>query len=235
MTNDHAPLLEQDRGEFEQVLRQALASTPFQEALRRADGDVEVEQLHACAMQASGQINAAATAEYRTYLQLRAAARTDAPGEQIADVVHVKGGRWQLGAALAVLVPILGGIAAALFLLLGYGLRLTGATPDLADTLVTTGWIAAGVAALVMLMGIIVLLAKAAGNRSTQSRAPGSDAVVEQARDAWQRALLERGVLPFLDSRLRQEQAPDHAATAPHPTFSESANRTDIRSKPHIG
>ncbi|GAA1905577.1 hypothetical protein [Streptantibioticus ferralitis] len=198
-------LLREDRGDFGQVLQQALTSAEIQEALHDTADAVNIEQLRTGAFTASEYIAASAAAEYQDYVRERAAVHPQgARGERTSSGDRAQHGRGQLGAALAVLVPVLGGVAAAVFLLIGYGLRLAAAWPQFSGTLVATGWAAAGISAVVALSDAVGLLASAARNRPV----PTGDhsAEVDRARAIWQAALLERGIMPYLRRRLPQRQ-----------------------------
>ncbi|MCQ4041390.1 hypothetical protein ACFOSC_30045 [Streptantibioticus rubrisoli] len=199
--------MEEDRGEFDQVLREALEAPGIRRALRGAAQVVTAEQLRARAFGASALIAAAAHAEYQEYVRIREAARLldGGRGDRRSSADPALGGRGQLGAALAVLVPVLGGVAAAVFLLIGYGLRLFGAWPQFAGTLVATGWATAGIAAVVALSDAVGLLAAAARNGAEVSAERTPD--VERVRVAWRAALLERGMLPYLHGQLPQKRS----------------------------
>ncbi|HEY8983029.1 MAG TPA: hypothetical protein VIU15_26055, partial [Streptomyces sp.] len=83
----------------------------------------------------------------------------------------------------------------AVFLLLaGWLLRLADAADPLPDSLLTAGWILGTIAVLSTLLAVAALLHTALRNR----RCPASPAEVEQARLEWKRALLERGLVPYL-------------------------------------
>ncbi|MFD7716779.1 hypothetical protein [Streptomyces sp. NPDC059814] len=193
-----------DRIHFERVLDQALNSPSVREALSRADGAVNAEQLRTRALAASAEIAAAADAEYHGLLRIRG--RTDTSAGVSPSAGSSSGFRGGLMTALVVLTPSVVAVAAALFLLLGYGLRLSGAQPHLADGLVTAGWTAALVAAAAALAGIIAMIVAASRNRSTSYDAHSGDErpEVERERERWQRALLERGMVPFLHRGVRE-------------------------------
>ncbi len=199
-------LLQEDRGDFDQVLQQALDTPRIRAALGNCAAAVTTEQLRTRAWGVSAFIAAAAQAEYQEYARLREAAahgdraRPEGNGGAVAALV----GGGQLAAALAVLVPVLGAVAAAVFLLIGYGLRLSAAWPQFAGTLIATGWAAAGISAVVALSDAVGLLAAAARNGAE------TDAVhrpeVERAHIEWRSALLERGMLPYLLGQLPQKR-----------------------------
>ncbi|MDF3289694.1 hypothetical protein [Streptomyces silvisoli] len=199
-------LLQEDRGDFDQVLQQALEAPRIRGALADSGEAVTVEQLRTRAFGASAFIAAAAQAEYQEYVRVREAAvhPDGARAEREGSVAPDLGGGGQLGAALAVLVPVLGGIASAVFLLLGYGLRLSAAWPQFAGTLIATGWAAAGISAVVALSDAVGLLASAARNGAEADAAHSPE--VERARGKWRVALLERGMLPYLLGQLPQRR-----------------------------
>ncbi|WP_097937601.1 hypothetical protein, partial [Streptomyces sp. rh207] len=112
-------------------------------------------------------------------------------------------------AVLGVLTPVLAAVAAATFLLLGYGLRLAEALPALAGTLVGVGWFSLAVAAVTALVSVVALYRTAAkqsadGTASVPDRSPA----VEDAREAWLAALRDRGIRPFLLQQLTEASPP---------------------------
>ncbi|MEU1215534.1 hypothetical protein ACFYSH_30090 [Streptomyces sp. NPDC005791] len=201
----HAPdRLEAEHGaDFEQVVRRALDTPEIRAALRHRDAETDAERLRTQALIAAEAIAAEAAAEYRYYLGLRARAEESAAHRPArrrdADATTGSG----LLSAMAVLTPLLSATAAAVFLLLGYGLRLIGTQRQLAASLVGTGWIAAALAALAALASATALVVTAARHRYTPDDAPHPLAPsVAAAHQAWRQALLERGLLPFLRERL---------------------------------
>lgn len=132
--------------------------------------------------------------------------------------------------ALAVLAPALAGVSAAAFLLLGGLLKLFHSQRELGEALLTAGLTSATIAAATLAAGVACLLATAVRHRTSapdqyprSPRSPRSqrhpythpphigrrdDAAVATARDAWLRALLHRGILPFLRDRLKMSQKP---------------------------
>ncbi|WP_046494282.1 membrane protein [Streptomyces odonnellii] len=122
-------------------------------------------------------------------------------------------------AIITVLVPVLGGIAAMIFLLVGYLLKALSRPPAFADSLLAVGWFFGAITALGILAAAIGLLVTALRNRKTQLPAEESPSgelpdEVARAREAWRHALLERGVLPFLRDVLADPSA-DPAAPGP--------------------
>jgi hypothetical protein len=89
--------------------------------------------------------------------------------------------------------------------------------PGIASPLRTAGWFFAAVAAAAVLFGAIGLLLTALRDGSTAIHdAPDSlPPEVSKARDLWHQALLNRGLLPFLDEALAAEPAAPPSAPAP--------------------
>ncbi|MCC9710526.1 hypothetical protein E4N62_37985 [Streptomyces sp. MNU76] len=201
-----------DRADFEHTLHEALGAPDIREALQQPCAQVTAEQLHARALAAADTIAAEASTEYAALLRLRT---TPAParGGRPQQPAHATVGDGLL-AALAVLTPLLSAAAAAIFLLLGYGIQLAGAQQPLAIALIRTGWITGAIAVLAAAAAGTALVITAARHRAT-SRHPQPDAAaLTQAHAAWRRALLERGLLPFLRHQLHQ---PPAAAPQPRP------------------
>lgn len=109
--------------------------------------------------------------------------------------------------ALAVLTPVLATAATVVFLLLGHTLGLSASQRRLADTLLTAAHTTAVIAALTTAAGAIWLFTTAIRHRATPvDRAERHRDGIAAARDAWRLALLERGVLPYLRGRLRDNR-----------------------------
>ncbi|MBL1118305.1 hypothetical protein JK364_38940 [Streptomyces sp. 110] len=135
---------------------------------------------------------------------------------------------------LAVLTPALAGTSTAAFLLLGGLLGLLDSQRELADALLTAGLTSATIAALTLVVGVACLLVTAVRHRTPAldqrpcphghlrlHRHPPThpphlrrrdDAAVATARDAWLRALLHRGILPFLRDRLERSHSPSRTS-----------------------
>jgi hypothetical protein len=193
-------LLREDGADFERLVHQALNCTEIRQALRRTRGVVNAEQLRTLAMRASAEIAASATVEYAAYRRRRMAAAAAQPWP--SGSAPAGRGRTQLAAILAALVPPLAAVAAAVFLLLGYGLELTAEQPELARSLVVAGWTSALVSAVVALAGAIALVTAAARTPSGPGAPPLADPAVAHARAVWQATVWERGLLPFLRRQL---------------------------------
>lgn len=210
-----------DRADFELTLHEALGAPDVREALRQPSVQVTAEQLRTRALTAADTIVAEAATEYAALLRLRTAA---APARvvrtrQSAPATVGNG----LPAALAVLTPVLSAAAAAIFLLLGYGLQLAGAQQPLAITLIRAGWIAGAMAVLAAAAAGTGLVITAARHRATSRRPQPDAASVARAQAEWRQALLERGLLPFLRGQLHQPPTP---ARQPRPALPPAQRRT---------
>ncbi|MGW1296070.1 hypothetical protein [Streptomyces sp. NPDC002533] len=202
---------DEDRSDYASALDEVIASPEIQRLLERSG--VPGDRLRVRGLAAVARTAGAADAEYRRYAALRLRARgaqgerrgagpapLSGPGDQERPGAGVL-------AVLGVLTPVLAAVAAATFLLLGYGLRLADALPALADTLVGVGWLSlvvAGVTALVSVVALYRTAAKqsaadavAASHPSAAATAAASPALA-QAREAWLVALRDRGIRPFL-------------------------------------
>ncbi|WP_262702169.1 MULTISPECIES: hypothetical protein [Streptomyces] len=137
---------------------------------------------------------------------------------------------------LAVLTPALAGASTAAFLLLGGLLGLLDSQRELAEALLTAGLTSATIAAFTLVVGVACLLVTAVRHRTSapdqrpRPRPHGhlcphrhppthpphlgrrDDAAVATARDAWLRALLHRGILPFLRDRLERSHSPSRTS-----------------------
>ncbi|MFF3373983.1 hypothetical protein ACFYXF_13725 [Streptomyces sp. NPDC002680] len=187
----------EDRADFEGILHRALSATDIRTALR-ADSSVEVAmRLRAQALRDADEIVAAAGDEYRDYLAVRTAAgrgRESRPA-----------GPGALLPALAVLTPPIAATSAAVLLLLGYALRLAAVRGTAAGSFIAAGWVLALVAATSALAALTALLRTAIRHRGGPAHGHGFRRTarnVDDARERWQRALLEHGMLPYLRQQL---------------------------------
>ncbi|MBO8197434.1 hypothetical protein JW613_03765 [Streptomyces smyrnaeus] len=131
-----------------------------------------------------------------------------------------------LVAVVSVLAPVLAATAAVIFLLLGYALRLLSPEPAVAGPIRSAGWVFAAFAAAGILVAMAGLLFAALRNGASSIRAPGPGGrrgdpggsrlaeEVALARAAWREALLERGIVPFLQEALADPSGPERAPTA---------------------
>ncbi|MGW0756056.1 hypothetical protein ACWD1Y_06125 [Streptomyces sp. NPDC002814] len=241
-------LLSEDRPEYERILDEALRSAPHRPELTAVGQRLNPEQLRTMALNASALITAAAATEYQHYVKVREELRQPAPStpssvresgstEPAANTVGLAATMGEVAetagagavAVVAVLAPVLAGTAAAIFLLVGYILKMLDPVPKFAQTMLNTGWVFGAVTAIAILVAAVGLLITALRNRPSLDTGPygklGGE--VARAREAWREALLERGILPFL----REALAEPGAAAALHRTAPQA---TPSR-MPHLG
>ncbi|GAA2269540.1 membrane protein [Streptomyces ruber] len=241
-------LLSEDRQEYERILSEALRTAPNRPELAAVGQRLNPEQLRTMALNATALITAAAAAEYQHYVKVREELRhpaqsAPAPSRESAsgpaepdgtavgfaatmgEVTEAAGAG--AGAVVAVLAPVLAGTAAAIFLLVGYVLRLLDPGPGVAQTLLTTGWVFGAITAAAILVAAVGLLLTALRNGATSSDGRRElREEVERAGEAWREALLERGIMPFL----RDALADPGAAAVSRPVPSPAPGRM-----PHLG
>ncbi|WP_306303451.1 hypothetical protein [Streptomyces sp. TP-A0874] len=247
--NSTEHLLPEDRPEFERIL---------EEALEKAGRQPDVERLRAMALEASAAIASRASAEYRRYVRLREehtagaiagsgaaeAAEGSSPPQprSVADGTADAAGSGTgertgagLLAVVAVLAPPLAAAAATVFLLVGYLLRILSPGQALADSLILAGWVFTALTAAGIIVAIVALLTTALrGDRQPRKAGGGTvSAETEElalARAAWEQALLERGLLPFLEQARSPGGAGPELPPAPAQGGAEPHGRT-----PHLG
>ncbi|WEV26590.1 hypothetical protein OYE22_16350 [Streptomyces sp. 71268] len=250
-------LLTEDRPDFERVLDEALRATEQRNPGLNTTGQrLSTHQLRTMALNASTAISACAATEYDRYVQARKSLGTPlppprpegsegtppggtvSPGEPGGDGTDGSGAG--LVAVLAVLAPVLAGAAAAIFLIVGYVLRVFAPDASVGQPLVTAGWVFAACAAISALIagaGLLVTALRNGGGRRARTRA----AEVDRAREKWQRALLERGMVPFLSEAMANGEAPtgpEHGggAAGPAPSADHRPPRATAPSRtPHLG
>lgn len=227
--NSAPHLLNEDRAEFARILDEALRTAEYRpDDLTSGTGQqLSTEQLRAMALSATTAIAACATAEYQRYVQLRAEVRAPAhapsaagaDGEEPAGAADEGAGPATLDEAeatgagltamIAVLAPVLAGIAAVLFLLIGYVLSAISPDKSLARPLINVGWIFAALTAAgtLVAMGGLLLTALRNGSSAQAPRADDLGEALHLAHEAWRGALLERGLLPFLREALADPAA----------------------------
>ncbi|MFD7815041.1 hypothetical protein ACFV6E_19110 [Streptomyces sp. NPDC059785] len=217
-------LLSEDRQEYERILNEALRSAPHRPELAAVGKRLNPEQLRTMALNATAFITAAAAAEYQHYVKVREELRRPAPSTPpvreeagstepgttavglattMGEVAETAGAG--VAAVVAVLAPVLAGTAAAIFLLVGYLLKMLDPEPAFAKTMLTTGWVFGAVTAVAILIAAVCLLLTALrnGDGSAEAESRGRlNEEVARAREAWRDALLERGILPFLREAL---------------------------------
>ncbi|GAB2733831.1 hypothetical protein [Streptomyces bullii] len=241
-------LLSEDRPEFERILDEALRSAPHRPELAAVGQRLNPEQLRTMALNATALITAAAATEYQHYVKVREELRRPAPStpSSVRESGSSEPGASTVGlattmgevaetagagavAVVAVLAPVLAGTAAAIFLLVGYILKMLDPEPAFAQTMLTTGWVFGAVTAAAILTAAVGLLITALRNKPTADSGPYGElgGEVVRAREAWRDALLERGILPFL----REALAAPGTTAALHPTAPPApTNRI-----PHLG
>ncbi|MFI0270856.1 hypothetical protein [Streptomyces luteogriseus] len=241
-------LLSEDRQEYERILDEALRSAPHRPELAAVGQRLNLEQLRTMALNATALITAAASTEYQHYVKVRdelrqpASAGTPAqrdsgssePGTGVSGLAATMGGVAETAGAgavavVAVLAPVLAGTAAAIFLLVGYILRMIDPEQGFARTMLTTGWVFGAVTAVAILVAAVGLLLTALRNKPTAEGGPHGElqGEVAQAKEAWHEALMERGILPFL----REALVDPGAAAELRPTPSS----TPVSRMPHLG
>jgi hypothetical protein len=242
-------LLSEDRQEYERILDEALRSAPHHHPELAAAGQrLNSEQLRTMALNATAIITAAAATEYQHYVKVREELRrpptpstpsvresgSSEPGTNAVGLAATMGEVAETAGAgavavVAVLAPVLAGTAAAIFLLVGYVLRMLDPGAAFARTMLTTGWVFGAVTAVAILVAAMGLLTTALRNKpAVLGSAYGElDGEVSRARDAWREALLERGILPFLRDALTDPAT----ATALQPT----APPAPTSRIPHLG
>ncbi|MFI1826570.1 hypothetical protein ACH41E_08940 [Streptomyces sp. NPDC020412] len=222
MHMNSAPHLQnEDRAEFERLLEDALRNAHERPDLATVGQRLNAAQLRTMALNATALITASAAPEYEHYVRIREEARSPtAAGDRDRPRIHVDGDGSGAGfaAVVAVLAPVLAGIAALLFLLVGYVLKMLDPPPSFAQALVSAGWFFAALTAAAILYAGVGLLRTALRNSATQLPAEElSNELpdeVARAKDAWLHAVLERGVLPFLRIAL-EDPAVDPVSGAP--------------------
>ncbi|GAA3052879.1 hypothetical protein [Streptomyces glomeratus] len=182
---------------FERMVDRALDFPEVAAAIDAAGAGASRAELRAGALEARVRLVGVAAVEYGHYLALRTAAACGDPGHA-ASVDDDR--KKRILPVLAVLVPSLGAVATGVFLLCGFGLRAFAVRPHIDDGLVMAGVIAAAVtagAALGDLAWIVVMGARGRSGRGGDDCAD-RDPEVRRAREAWEDAVLERGLVPFL-------------------------------------
>lgn len=228
--NSATHLMNEDRPEFERVLDEALRAEDTGDALAGAGAQLNTEQLRTLALNATAAIAACAATEYQHYVKIREQIRSSSSplrgrsgGRAGGNLTGGPGGAGLAGtmgevtestgaglvAVVTVLTPILAGTASLIFLLVGYSLELLTPEPSIAPPLRTAGWFFALLAAAGLLLGMVALLLTALRNPAADAANARveSSAEVAGAREAWRRALLERGLRPFLHQVLADAAA----------------------------
>ncbi|MFJ5230164.1 hypothetical protein ACIQBJ_09715 [Kitasatospora sp. NPDC088391] len=191
-------LLAEDRAAFARLLDEALREPTVRQALAAPGAHLTAEQLHTRALADADRVAAPASPEYAHYLALRTAL-----AERPDGVPPAGPGVFPV---LTVLTPVLAGTAGLILLLVGWLLR--AAAPDLAlgRSTVTAGVLALAVAAAALLIGGAGLVLTALRDAAAPDHAdPQQHADLAEARAAWQDALRDRALLPWLHANLGAE------------------------------
>ncbi|MCZ0980397.1 hypothetical protein O1L60_19245 [Streptomyces diastatochromogenes] len=190
-------LLTEDRAEYERILDDALSTAHARPDLDGVGTRLTVAQLRAMTMNATALITSAAAGEYEHFVKVREQNRTILTSPRTPPADPGTGAGAGVVAVVTVMVPVLAGTAAAILLLVGAVLHALTPTVVFGETLLTAGLVFAALAAAGLLSAGIGLLLTALRNRPAAANgSTTSDDELALAREAWRRALLERGMLP---------------------------------------
>ncbi|MFF5423508.1 MULTISPECIES: hypothetical protein [unclassified Streptomyces] len=210
-------LLTEDRAEYERVLDDALRTAGTRPELDGLGSRLTSAQLRSMALNATALIAAAAASEYEHFVRVREQSR--APAAPRPPTSAHDGPGPGVAAIITVMVPVLAGSAAAIFLLVGAVLHALAPTVVFGGTLLTAGLVFGAIAAGGLLCAGAGLLVTALRNNPAAADrddpAPADE--LSLAREAWRRALLERGILPFLTTALAATAPADPAPDASTP------------------
>ncbi|MFF5919498.1 hypothetical protein ACFY8C_14235 [Streptomyces flavochromogenes] len=195
-------LLTEDRAEYERVLDDALSTAHARPDLAGAGTRLSLAQLRSLTLNATTLVTSAAASEYDHFVKVREQHRA-ALGTRTPASPDRPGPGPGVVAILTVMVPVLAGAAAVIFLLVGAALHAVAPTVAFGATLLTAGLVFGAVAAAGLLGAAAGLLVTALRNSPAEVSRGGPppaapDDELSRAREAWRRALLERGILPFL-------------------------------------
>ncbi|MEV8586905.1 hypothetical protein [Streptomyces sp. NPDC051180] len=211
-------LLTEDRAEYERVLDDALSTAHARPDLAGVGTRLTVAQLRAMTLNATTLVTSAAAEEYDHFVKVREQNRTALGTRAPAPTADRPGPGAGVVAIFTVMVPVLAGAASVIFLLVGAVLHALAPTVVFGATLLTAGLVFGVLAAAGLLCAAAGLLMTALRNSPVEVSAAGPpDDELSLARDAWRRALLERGILPFLRDALAATTPPTGSPTPPHP------------------
>ncbi|MYS79860.1 hypothetical protein [Embleya scabrispora] len=190
---------DEHRRQYEQFVDDALHLEETLSGLA-AVPNLNVEQLRTATLDATPSIADAARDEYdryeRTEQRFESGIRQDFGASMIE--AGESFGWFALATAMAVIVA---GISAVVFLIVGYVLLpLTVEDSSMQHTMQLASLAAVGISLGAAAIGGLAMLAVAARNRAR----PTGEVEVYLAREEWRRAILHRGILPFMRSRLRE-------------------------------
>ncbi|MFD3331204.1 hypothetical protein ACFWV1_00860 [Streptomyces sp. NPDC058700] len=208
-------LLTEDRAEYERILDDALSTAHTRPDLAGAGTRLTLAQLRALTLNATSLVTSAAASEYDHFVKVREqnratlGARSPVPSDRPGPGAGVV-------AIFTVLVPVLAGAAAVILLLVGAVLRALAPSLVFGATLLTAGLVFGAVAAAGLLCAAAGLLVTALRNSPAEvSTGAAPDDELSRAREAWRRALLERGIIPFLRDVLAATAPPTGPSTGP--------------------
>ena len=222
-------LLSEDRREYERILDEALRSAPHLPGLAPLGRRFSTEQLRTMALNATAIITAAAATEYQHYVSVREGASrlppsasssgqpggSEDPGTGATGLAATVGevqepGGAGVGAVVAVLAPVLAGAVAVFSLLVGFLLKVFVPTSVFGHVFLTVGWISCVVTGAAVVVAGVALLVTALrhGPLPETERGNGVRDEVALAGEAWREALLERGIVPFLQDVLSDPGTP---------------------------
>ncbi|MFB7515675.1 hypothetical protein [Streptomyces sp. NPDC056144] len=200
-------LLTEDRAEYERVLDDALSTAHTRPELAGVGTRLTTAQLRAMAVNATALITTAAASEYAHFIKVREEGRvavaTRVPARQ-------EGSGAGIVAILTVMVPVLAGSAAVIFLLVGAVLRALAPGLRFGTTLLTAGLVFGTLAAAGLVCAGAGLLLTALRNSptATDTTPAAPEDELARAREAWRQALLERGFVPFFRDALAATEPP---------------------------
>lgn len=208
--NSAPHLLSGDRPEFERIVDEVLRGEETRQAIAATRSGLNAEQVRTLVLGSAAQIAGCAAAEYQYYVEVRQRMRQSSEQDQpnTGPGTVMSGAGWI--AYAAVLTPILSGIAAVVFLPIGYALEVLNPDPSIAAPLRTAGWFFAAIAAVGILGGLLATFRTALRNpaaATADASTPGNEAVeVIAAHTAWRKAVVEQGIQPFVRQVLAAEE-----------------------------
>ncbi|MFE2062545.1 hypothetical protein ACFXDH_09080 [Streptomyces sp. NPDC059467] len=197
MTGPGRPLPELN-AVFERMLDRALRLEQVAEAIGGGVGPLGCEELRDRALRARAAIVAFADIEYRAYLEALAAAREGGPPATGPPDAAAK------PSVLPVLLWRVPAVTGLVLLLSGFAARCYGGRPHAGVGLVAAGLLVAAIAVGAAVGDAVRVSVAAARGRTEAERDTPPDAT--GARQTWELALLERGMVPFLLGRIEEER-----------------------------
>ncbi|MEV7394168.1 hypothetical protein [Streptomyces sp. NPDC091215] len=194
MTGPGRPLPELN-AVFERMLDRALGLEQVAEAIGGGVGPLGCEELRDRALRARAAIVAFADIEYRAYLEALAAVREGGPPAT---------GPPDAEAEPPVLLRRVPAATGLVLLLSGFAARCYGGRPHAGVGLVAAGLLVAAIAVGAAVGDAVRVSVAAARGRTEAECDTPPDAT--GARQTWELALLERGMVPFLLGRIEEER-----------------------------